>query len=101
MKPEFKIEGREATPAEYAQLMQALLASQAATPTARACAGGDADAHAVSPIDALFPETARTEARGKDGERAVYPPVSGFFEGGSSNSSMSAAPPRAAPGRYE
>ena len=47
MKSELEIQGREATPAEYGELMQALLASQAATPTARACA---ADAHAARPV---------------------------------------------------
>lgn len=113
MKPELKIEGREATPAEYAHLMQALLASQAATPTAKAVADADAKAPQPSVIDALFgaeiatpagqPITGRApRAKGeKHGERAVYPPVSGFLEATRTTSPVSKATPQSAPDRYE
>lgn len=101
MKPHFKIEGREATPAEYAQLMEALLASQAATPTARALATDAADASTSSILDVLFPEGGADAPHGKDGERSVYPRVSGFLEARNSISPQSAAPKKAARGRYE
>ena len=104
MKPEFKIEGREASPAEYAELMHALLASQAATPTARACAV--TEQARVSMLDALLsietvvPNPAR-QSDENDGERGVYRHVSGFLEAGQSTSSPPVAPIEAVPGRYE
>jgi hypothetical protein len=101
MKPQFKIEGREATPAEYAQLMEALLASQAATPTARALTSETINASVSSILDALFPEAGADASRGKDSDRPVYPRVSGFLEARNPISSPSAAPSKAARGRYE
>ena len=100
MKPEFKIEGREASPAEYAQLMAALLASQAATPTARACATDDHPSSA-SLLDVLFSSTAPVVGETKEGEEPVYLRVSGFLETGQSTSPPSAARPKTAPDRFE
>ncbi|WP_174275192.1 hypothetical protein [Sphingomonas bacterium] len=113
MKPEFKIEGQEASSAEYAALMSALLASQAATPTARACTDGDTAPDPLSAIEALFgcqvgavaaSAIARFDALGgtrKDGDRAVYPGVSAFLEAGDPTASVSGPPAGAAPDRYE